>query len=80
MLTPASGDPEALAPREVPRPEIGDLVAVGGAGAYCAAMSTSNYNSYPTAPEVLREAEGRFRLVRRRETLDQLLGNEVNEG
>jgi len=79
ILTPASGDPEALAPREVPRPEIGDLVVVGGAGAYCAAMSTSNYNSYPTAPEVMREGQGRFRLVRRRETLDQLLSNEVSE-
>jgi diaminopimelate decarboxylase len=80
VLTPAPGDPEALAPREVPRPEIGDLVLVGGAGAYCAAMSTSNYNSYPTAPEVLREGEGRFRLVRRRQTLEQLLANEVSEG
>ena len=79
ILTPASGDPEALAPREVPLPEIGDLVVVGGAGAYCAAMSTSNYNSYPTAPEVMRESEGRFRLVRRRETIDQLLSNEVSE-
>src|SRR5438093_109359 len=47
VLTPAPGDPEALAPREVPRPEIGDLVVVGGAGAYCAAMCTGNYNSYP---------------------------------
>src|SRR5207237_417193 len=37
VLTPAPGDPEALAPREVPRPEIGDLVVVGGAGAYCGA-------------------------------------------
>ena len=79
VLTPAPGDPEGLAPREVPRPEIGDLVLVGGAGAYCAAMSTSNYNSYPTAPEVLREVEGRFRLARRRQTLDQLLANEVSE-
>ncbi|MCI0461251.1 MAG: hypothetical protein L0Z62_30250, partial [Gemmataceae bacterium] len=26
---------EALAPRWVPRPQIGDLVVVGGAGAYC---------------------------------------------
>jgi len=79
VLTPASGDPEALAPREVPRPEIGDLVVVGGAGAYCAAMSTTNYNSYSAAPEVMREAEGRFRLVRRRQTLEQLLANELNE-
>jgi diaminopimelate decarboxylase len=79
ILTPAPGDPEALAPREVPRPEIGDLVLIGGAGAYCAAMSTANYNSYPAAPEVLREGEGRFRLVRRRETLDQMLANEAPE-
>jgi len=79
VLTPAPGDPEALAPREVPRPEIGDLVVVGGAGAYCAAMSTTNYNSYSAAPEVMREAEGRFRLVRRRQTLEQLLANERNE-
>ncbi|HJQ85565.1 MAG TPA: diaminopimelate decarboxylase [Candidatus Binatia bacterium] len=78
VLTPAPGDPEALAPREVTRPEIGDLVVVGGAGAYCAAMSTHNYNSYPDAPEVLREGEGRFRLVRRRQTLDQLLANETD--
>ncbi len=80
VLTPAPGDPEALAPREVPRPEIGDLVLIGGAGAYCAAMSTINYNSYPAAPEVLREGEGRFRLVRRRQTLEQMLANEADEG
>src|SRR6266704_112093 len=77
VLTPAPGDPEALAPREVPRPEIGDLVVVGGAGAYCAAMCTGNYNSYPLAPEVLREPDGSLRLVRRRQTLEQMLANEV---
>ena len=79
VLTPAPSDPEGLAPRQVPRPEMGDLVVVGGAGAYCAAMSLSHYNSYPTAPEVMREGEGRFRLVRRRETLEQMLANEVDE-
>jgi diaminopimelate decarboxylase len=78
VLTPAPGDPEALAPREVPRPEIGDVVVIGGAGAYCAAMSTHGYNSYPDAPEVLREADGSLRPVRRRQTLDQVLANEVS--
>ncbi|HYR96279.1 MAG TPA: diaminopimelate decarboxylase [Candidatus Binatus sp.] len=77
ILTPAPDDPEALAPREVPRPEAGDLVIVGGAGAYCASMSTASYNSYPQAPEVLRELDGSLRLVRRRQTLEQLLANEV---
>lgn len=79
ILTPAPGDPEALAPRQVSRPEIGDLVVVGSAGAYCASMSTINYNSYPQAPEVMIEADGSLRLLRKRQTLDQILGNEEKD-
>jgi diaminopimelate decarboxylase len=67
ILTPAPGDPEVLGPRWVPRPQIGDLVVVSGAGAYCAAMSTINYNSYPRAPEVMLETDGTLRLLRRRQ-------------
>lgn len=77
ILTPAPGDPETLAPRRVPRPEIGDLVVVGGAGAYCAGMATINYNSYPQAPEVMLETDGTFRLLRRRQRLEQIWENEV---
>ena len=77
VLTPAPGDPSKLAPREVPRPVVGDVVVIGGAGAYCAAMSTINYNSYPAAPEVLRESEGSFRLVRRRQTIEEMTAGEV---
>src|SRR5438093_660523 len=77
ILTPAPGDPEALAPRRVPRPQIGDLVIVAGAGAYCAAMSTINYNSYPQAPEVMLEPDGSLRLLRRRQSPDQVWQNEV---
>jgi diaminopimelate decarboxylase len=76
ILTPAPGDPETLGPRWVPGPEIGDLVVVGGAGAYCAAMSTINYNSYPQAPEVMLEPDGALTLLRKRQTLDQMLANE----
>ena len=76
ILTPAPGDPEGLAPRWVPRPRVGDLVVVGGAGAYCSAMSTLNYNSYPQAPEVMLERDGRLTLIRARQTLDQMLQNE----
>jgi diaminopimelate decarboxylase len=77
ILTPAPGDPEALAPRRVARPQPGDVVVVGGAGAYCAAMSTINYNSYPQAPEVMLEPDGTLRLLRRRQTLAQVWANEV---
>jgi diaminopimelate decarboxylase len=77
ILTPAPGDPEALGPRWVPRPQVGDLVVVGGAGAYCAAMSTINYNSYPQAPEVMLEPDGTLRLLRKRQSFEQVLANEV---
>lgn len=77
ILTPAPGDPEGLAPRRVPRPRIGDLVVVGGAGAYCAAMSTINYNSYPQAPEVMLEPDGTLRLLRRRQRLEEVWATEA---
>jgi diaminopimelate decarboxylase len=77
ILTPAPGDPEALGPRSVPRPAIGDVVVVGGAGAYCAGMATINYNSYPQAPEVMLDADGTLRLLRKRQEFSQILTNEV---
>lgn len=61
--------------RELERPEPGELLAVRDAGAYGFAMS-SNYNMRPRAAEVLIEA-GRARLIRRRETLEDLLATEV---
>ncbi|MBF0624765.1 MAG: diaminopimelate decarboxylase [Magnetococcales bacterium] len=53
----------------------GDLLAVRSAGAYGFSMS-SNYNTRPRAAEVMVRGE-HFAVVRRRETLDQLLENET---
>lgn len=53
ILTPYPGDPEALQPRLIGRAEIGDIVLIGGAGAYAYAMSAKGYNSYPSAKQVL---------------------------
>lgn len=52
----------------------GDLLAVLSAGAYAMVMS-SNYNSRPRAAEVLVQ-EGRARLVRRRESVQDLFAAE----
>lgn len=52
----------------------GELLAIMSAGAYAAVMS-SNYNSRPRAAEVLVEGS-QSRLVRRRETLEELLAPE----
>jgi len=61
--------------RELERPEAGDLLAVRDAGAYAFSMS-SNYNMRPRAAEALIE-DGRVRLIRRRETFDDLVRTEV---
>lgn len=54
--------------------EPGDLLAVVSVGAYGSAMS-SNYNTRPRAPEVMVDG-GRFHVVRRRETIAELMAAE----
>ncbi len=56
------------------RVKSGDLLVLWGAGAY-GFVETSNYNSRPRPPEVLVE-ESRFRLIRRRESLSDLIRGE----
>jgi diaminopimelate decarboxylase len=56
------------------RVKPGDLLVLWGAGAY-GFVETSNYNSRPRPPEVLVE-ESRFRLIRRRESLSDLIRGE----
>jgi diaminopimelate decarboxylase len=62
--------------RELPAAQVGDLLVIHDAGAYGASMS-SNYNSRPLIPEVLVEVDGTARLIRRRQTLDELLALEL---
>lgn len=61
--------------REIARPEPGDLLAVMSAGAYGFSMS-SNYNSRLKAAEVLVD-EGKFYVVRERETMEDLVRGET---
>ena len=77
VLTPQPGNPEGLQPRPLTEARIGDAVVIGGSGAYCAAMAAKNYNSFPEAPEVLLDKEGGLHLLRRRQTLEQMLENEI---
>jgi diaminopimelate decarboxylase len=76
LISCAPGEPETLATRRLPTATVGDLCVIGGAGAYCAGMSTKNYNSFPEAPEVLLRRDGSFTLIRRRQSLEQILQNE----
>ncbi len=59
---------------ELPEPHRGEILAVPATGAYTLAMS-STYNAVPRPAAVL-VAEGSSRVIRRRETLDDLLALE----
>ncbi len=62
--------------RMLPPVQRGDLLAVFSAGAYGFVMA-GQYNSRPRAPEALVEGD-RWRLIRRRETYEDLLGPECD--
>jgi diaminopimelate decarboxylase len=57
--------------RTLPQLTVGDLIAIRDAGAYGSVMA-SNYNRRPLPAEVLVDA-GAWRVVRRRQTVDDML-------
>jgi diaminopimelate decarboxylase len=61
--------------RELPEPAVDDLLAILDTGAYGAVMA-SNYNRRLLAPEVLVD-EGQWTLIRRRQTIDDVLALEM---
>jgi diaminopimelate decarboxylase len=61
---------------ELPEPRRGDLIAVPATGAYTLGMA-SNYNGVPRPAAVL-VGDGEARLIRRRETVEDLLAVETD--
>lgn len=61
--------------RLLPAVKPGDMLAVFDAGAYGSVMA-SNYNSHPRPAEVLVDGDS-YRLIRQRESFDDLLAHEV---
>ena len=66
---------EEPVPRKLPMPKSGDLIVIGGAGAYGHVMS-SNYNSKPLIPEVIIDGNN-CTLTRKRQTLDDIMQAEI---
>jgi len=60
---------------DLPEPVAGDILAIPGCGAY-SLPEASNYNASLKSAVVLVR-EGRARLIRRRETLDDLTRHDV---
>ena len=63
--------------RKMAEPEIGDILVIGGTGAYCASMTPFNYNSHTQIPEVLLTQTGDLKLIRKAQTLQQVVANEL---
>jgi diaminopimelate decarboxylase len=72
------GEGGVVQTRDLPQARVGDLLVFHDAGAYGASMS-SNYNTRPFIPEVLVDA-GKIRLIRRRQTVAELLALEQTDG
>ena len=69
------GDGGVVLPRSLAGASVGDLLVIHDTGAYGSSMS-SNYNTRPLAAEVLVDA-GKAQLIRRRQTVDELLALEL---
>ena len=69
------GDGGVVLPRALGDAQVGDLLVIHDTGAYGASMS-SNYNTRPLAAEVLVD-NGKARLIRRRQTVEELLALEL---
>ncbi len=67
-----------VVPRTLPEATVGDLMIFHDAGAYGSSMG-SNYNSRPLPPEILVD-DGKLTLIRRRQTITELLDLELGEG
>ena len=77
ILTPATGDAEALQPRKLHKADLNDYLVIEGVGAYCSAMCTRGYNSFPMSPEVLRKANGSFQLIRKKQDMTAQWADEI---
>ncbi len=62
--------------RTVKLPKVGDVVIVHNAGAYGFSMA-SNYTGRPRPAEIMFSSNGTAKLIRKRETIDELTDNIV---
>lgn len=65
-----------LTTRTLPAPQLGDLVVIEGAGAYCASMSLKNYNSFPVTPQLLLD-KGELKVIQQPQDVATMLAPEI---
>lgn len=65
-----------IEPRKFSLPLPGDTFLIGGSGAYCSSMAPSGYNSSLQLREVLVRPDGSSFVIRKPQTMNQLIENE----
>lgn len=64
--------------RMIPQIRVGDILSFENAGAYCYSMASS-YNTRPRPAEVYQRIDGTTQLIRRRETIEDILALQVED-
>lgn len=67
---------DTLTKRTVNKANVGDVVVIEGAGAYCASMSLKNYNSFPTTPQLLLEND-QFKIILAPQEIQDVIAPEI---
>ena len=77
LITPSPGSTDILLERELSEASIGDMCVIEGVGAYCSSMCVKNYNSFPEAAGIVIRTNGEIQQIRKRQTLEQMVANEL---
>ena len=77
LITCARNEPEILNPTTFKKANIGDLMVMGGVGAYCSSMSVFNYNSKQRSPEYLVRTTGKIDQVRKKQKLEEVWCDDI---
>ncbi len=77
LVSPKLDEPGTLSERLLCEAKIGDFLVIEGSGAYCSSMNVKGYNSFPAAAEVLIDTDREVSLIKRRQTMEHMLQNEV---
>ena len=78
-LTPLPGSNGVdCSPKEICEPDFQDYLVIERAGGYCSSMALKNFNSYPEAKEVLLRSNGDLQVIKLRQTIDQVIENELS--
>jgi diaminopimelate decarboxylase len=63
--------------RRIATPDDDDYIVVAGVGAYVSSMCLKNYNSHVDPAEVLKSTDGQLKVIRTRQTFEQMVQNEL---